>query len=142
MDRQFLKNPISSREQGEQFLRDLVKAELSFHLEDSPETIINCRTKERIFSDEEAVVVTQRVNELYALDWSEFECPIGFLLYLEGHFMEVETESELCAELEKFCKATGLRLASADELLICDDLTGSQRQYLSAFLMQWEKVVG
>jgi len=44
--------------------------------------VIDYATGERAFTDEEAEQLVKRVDEMYALEWGEYECPIGYLLHL------------------------------------------------------------
>lgn len=66
--------PIKNIAAGKAWIEALDAAGMSFHFEDSPETIIN--------GIKGVPLVRQRVSELYALDWSEagHECPIGYAL--------------------------------------------------------------
>jgi len=75
---------IKTRKDGEAFLRSLVQSDMSFHLEDNPRDVINGHTGEPLFTEQEAILVDARVNELYQLDWSDCECPIGFMLDIEN----------------------------------------------------------
>lgn len=59
--------PITTAAQALAFCNLLGAAGLTFHPDDSPETIINVRTGERIFTDYEAGFIRQRVQELHAL---------------------------------------------------------------------------
>ena len=76
--------PITNRAEAEQFLRDLVASDMQFHLEDDPADVINGPTGEPLFTADEVPHVNARVNELYSLDWSDCECPIGFMLDIEN----------------------------------------------------------
>lgn len=49
----------------------------------------------------------------------------------------IEHEAELCQELETFCNFEGLPLRCAMEL-IHEEISDSQRQWLSAFVQRWE----
>lgn len=76
---ELLARVIQTQEQAEQWIRDLVAIDLAFHFDDSPETIIDIRTDQRTFTDEEAVLIRARISEIYEHDY-EAGCPIGFLL--------------------------------------------------------------
>lgn len=76
---ELLARVIQTQEQAEQWIRDLVELNLAFHFEDRPETIVSNIAGERTFTDDEAVLVRARVDELYEHDY-EAGCPIGFLL--------------------------------------------------------------
>lgn len=74
--------PISSVEQGAEFLNALINAGMIYHLEDDPAAIVSTETGEPLFTSNEAVLIKQRVKELYALNWSAYgeACPIGYCL--------------------------------------------------------------
>lgn len=76
--------PITTRPQAEAFLRELVESDYEFHLEDDPRDIVKGSTGEPLFTEEQAVQVEARVGELYKLDWSDHECPIGFMMGIEN----------------------------------------------------------
>jgi hypothetical protein len=69
-------------EDGKAFIEALHGADMMFHFEDSPETIIKGRSDEPLFTRTEAKQVRDRVAELYAMDWATVghECPIGYAL--------------------------------------------------------------
>lgn len=68
---------------AKRWIEDLEKANLMFHFEDDPSTIIEGLSDCNLFTPEEATEVRKRVAELYVLDWpKEFECPIGYALHL------------------------------------------------------------
>lgn len=64
------------------FLSVLHREGKMFHLEDSPEDIINVRTGELIFTPEQCAQVRERVRECYRFNWGDYECPIGYALEL------------------------------------------------------------
>ena len=81
---ELLRRKITGLDEAKAWIADLVAIGLMFHFEDSADTIINGLTGERLFDDEEAVLVRARMAELYALDWpAEFECPIGYMMHVE-----------------------------------------------------------
>jgi hypothetical protein len=47
--------------------------------------------------------------------------------------------ASLTGELEAWCDAQGLAIASADEMLLRADLTPWQRLWLTSFVQRWEK---
>lgn len=75
-----LRRPIVTFDDAKAWIAELVAQRLEFHLEDATDDIISARTGERIFTDEEAEIVRQRVARLYEFDWREYECPIGYML--------------------------------------------------------------
>lgn len=78
-----LRAPITDLESAKAWLKALEEADLSFHLEDDPSDIILLRSGEPIFDPADVPLIRERVDSLYALDWGPFECPIGYLLFLE-----------------------------------------------------------
>lgn len=78
-----LRAPITDRASGEAWIRSLKEADLDFHFEDDPASIIYIRTGEPIFAEEDVPLIRERISALYALDWGEHDCPIGFLLSLD-----------------------------------------------------------
>lgn len=78
-----LRVPITDRASGEAWIRSLKEADLDFHFEDDPASIIYMRTGEPIFASEDVPLIRVAVHELYQLDWGEHDCPIGFLLSLD-----------------------------------------------------------
>jgi hypothetical protein len=78
-----LRAAVVDLDTGKAWLRALIDADLSFHLEDSADTIVAFKTDEPIFTPENAELVQERVAELYELDWGVFDCPIGFMLAYE-----------------------------------------------------------
>jgi hypothetical protein len=86
---ELLRRRITTLEEAKKWIEDLSALDLSFHFEDDPMTIVIGLSGVALFSDEEAVEVRRRQVELYALDWpEEFQCPIGYLLKIEGHLYE------------------------------------------------------
>lgn len=81
-----LNTPLTNRGEAMLFIRSLQEADMMFHFEDSPETIINGITGQRLFTDEEAVQVRARMEELYSFDWSDYECPIGYALSIDPNY--------------------------------------------------------
>ncbi|MGB0503022.1 MAG: hypothetical protein ACPGGD_03155 [Thalassolituus sp.] len=75
-----LNDKIANRAAADAWLNSLVDSGLYFHLESEPSEIVN-DSCERFFTDEEAELISQRVDELYELDWSDSDgCPIGYML--------------------------------------------------------------
>lgn len=67
------------------YITKLVAEGMDFHFEDDPHEVITYGTGgERCFTDQEADEIEKRVEEMYALDWGKYECPIGFLLHVRG----------------------------------------------------------
>jgi hypothetical protein len=56
--------PLTSQRDAQQFFRDLHAADLLFHPEDDPATIIN-QAGERIFTDAQCPLVVERIAETY-----------------------------------------------------------------------------
>lgn len=80
-----LRAPITDLASAKAWLDALIGADLSFHLEDSPETIIQGRTGEDLFYKKDCPLIRSRVEALYSFsDWGVFGCPIGYLLAEEA----------------------------------------------------------
>jgi hypothetical protein len=75
--------PIHDFESAKRWIEGISAAGLAFHFEDAGDTIIDAKTGERTFSDEEVPTVRDRVAALYLFEWGTYECPIGYLLALE-----------------------------------------------------------
>jgi hypothetical protein len=56
--------PLTSQRDAQQFFRDLHAADLLFHPDDDPATIIN-QAGERIFTDEQCPLIAERIAETY-----------------------------------------------------------------------------
>ena len=82
MNVKFLNAPLTTETQAKAWIEELVVQDKMFHFDDDPRTIIDVKTSERTFTDEEADSLTKRVNELYNFDWGEYECPIGYALHI------------------------------------------------------------
>lgn len=79
----FFTTQITTLDLGKAFIKQLVSNEISFHLEDPTNEIIKHepgKSPTRLFTDQESIYLTQRVKELYSLDWEEYNCPIDYLL--------------------------------------------------------------
>lgn len=59
------KNKITSTAEAEGFLFCLHDSGLSFHPEDNPASIINSKTGQRVFTDQQAADLTDRMEEVY-----------------------------------------------------------------------------
>jgi hypothetical protein len=82
-----LKAPITDLASAKAWIEALRAADLSFHFDDSPETVINLRSTEedaRVFHDADCPLIRERVGQLYDHEWGVFDCPIGFLLAIEA----------------------------------------------------------
>jgi hypothetical protein len=78
-----MKIEITGIEQAKSFIEALVAEGKDFHFDDDPREIIDYGTGERVFTDEEVKEVSQRLDEMYTLDWGIHECPIGYVLHLQ-----------------------------------------------------------
>lgn len=52
------------------------------------------------------------------------------------------TQGSLCDALEGFCKLHKLPFASADELMLSEEVDDDQREWLSEFVEAWDAVIG
>jgi hypothetical protein len=87
--------PIRNVYQAMKYIQFLIKTDQMFHFEDSPESIVSIATGEPSFPEFLWEDISNRVRDMYALDWSIMgtECPIGgyFLLGpLPFHYEEQE----------------------------------------------------
>ena len=64
MIRAYFKRKIKTIEEAEDFYRNLSKDNLLFHPDDKADQIVN-RNDLRIFTDQEALLIDQRVDETY-----------------------------------------------------------------------------
>ena len=93
------KKPITNIDEAKQFIKGLHDADLLFHFEDRPEEIIrDIDGSGRLFTDEEAADLCERVKELYSLDWSKVghECPIGYALEVVGAGIDTTLSLRSC----------------------------------------------
>lgn len=77
--------PVTDLASAKAWIAALHAADLSFHFEDSPETVINLRSTEpdpRVFHDADCPLLRERVAALYEQEWGVFNCPIGYSLAL------------------------------------------------------------
>lgn len=97
--RDFLTLPVTDLKSGQQYIRTLVANQCEFHFDDNPDEVIVVNHGGRaLFTTAEAAIVRARVAALRKLDWSSLgltwkdatanretvDCPIAYLLYLEG----------------------------------------------------------
>lgn len=80
-DMSFVHRPITDRASGEAFIALLHANRLMFHFEDDVHDIEWGEVAEAP-SYVELCALDARRRELYALDWEEHVCPIGFALSL------------------------------------------------------------
>jgi len=73
---------IETIEQAKAFIAGLVDQDKDYHFDDDPKEVIDYATGDRAFTDEEAEQLVKRIEEMCALEWGEYECPIGYLLHL------------------------------------------------------------
>jgi hypothetical protein len=80
-----LRAPITDLASGKAWLDALIGADLSFHLEDSPEEIVIGLSGERLFHKADHQLIRERVASLYGFkDWGVYDCPIGYMLAEEA----------------------------------------------------------
>lgn len=73
---------IETIDQAKGFIAGLMEQDRDYHFDDDPKEVIDYSTGERAFTDKEAEQLVKRIDEMYALEWGEYECPIGYLLHL------------------------------------------------------------
>lgn len=81
-----LSTHLATRGEAMLFIQELQEAGLMFHFEDDPDTIINGRTGHMLFTEEEADLVRERMNEIYSFDWADYDCPIGYALSIDPNY--------------------------------------------------------
>lgn len=64
--REYFLQPITTRDEAEQFILRLQRDGISFHFDDAPEEVVNM-ADQRVFTDAEAAALRPRVAELFAL---------------------------------------------------------------------------
>lgn len=76
--------PLTTIDEAKAFIENLHADGKMFHFEDSPDQIGNRVNGEWVdlWTPEECEQVSERVAELYSMDWSTVghECPIGYAL--------------------------------------------------------------
>lgn len=77
----FLAKPITDRAEGEAFIALLHANSLMFHFEDDVHDIIWGELAEAP-TYSQLCLLDQRRDELYELEWDEYECPIGYALHI------------------------------------------------------------
>lgn len=77
-------SPIKSREQAETFLKALSKGGYDYCFDDDPDTIMKGHSGDRLFTDEQASHMRQRLAEMNTLDWGEHDDAQGYLLDIEN----------------------------------------------------------
>ena len=133
--------PLRTIEQGKAWIAALQAADMMFHFEDSPETIISMATDAPLFTKADAKLVAMRVAELYAMDWATVghECPIGYALEVMDPEQYAPTLDHLTEEYQAHLTVCKLPQVSAEELLH-ETLTDHQRRWVSTFIRRWEAV--
>jgi len=76
----FMYQPITCLAEGKIFIDELIGKDMSFHLEDDPADIIKGGTDDTLFTEQQAEAIEKRVTELYAIEWGEYDCPIGYMM--------------------------------------------------------------
>lgn len=71
--------PIRSEDEARKWIKDLHEAGLSFHFDDPPDEVINVRTNERIFHDDDVVLIRARVAELFDFQFDPFELALALI---------------------------------------------------------------
>lgn len=74
--RDYFLTPITKSQDAEGFFFCLYQDGLLFHPEDDPSTVINAQSGKRIFTDSEAPLIRQRIDEVYEV----MDDPCDFIL--------------------------------------------------------------
>lgn len=72
--------PIRTANEARKWIGMLHRNGLSFHFDDDPKTVIDVKTDERLFHDDDLVLIRARVAELFDFDFD----PFAFALALGG----------------------------------------------------------
>jgi hypothetical protein len=85
--------PVLRYEHAIKLICELIKNGHHFHYDEDPTDIINLETGKRVFSDYVAEELRQRMEEMFALDWthSVFDDPFDAGLYLMKAFEAEKT---------------------------------------------------
>ena len=83
MNKKIISKKINDINDAKAFISHLVQNESSFHFDDDASDIID-KEGNKFFSDEDAIIINDRLDEMYNLDWSNesCQCPIGYELKL------------------------------------------------------------
>lgn len=80
-----MRRPIRSMSGAKEFFKALHRAGLAYHPDDDPATIVVAGGK-RLFTDEQAEDLRNRMAEVRKFDWSKWggvaDCPCGYTLHL------------------------------------------------------------
>ena len=93
-----LRAPVTDLASGKAWLKALVEANLTFHLEDDPGEIVYIQTGEPIFDPADVPIIRERVASLYALEWGprpglgKWYCPIGYMASVEPFEAELQAK--------------------------------------------------
>ncbi len=82
--RDVISRPITDLKSAKLWICGLIDSGLSYHFDDSPETVVCHPSDEPIFTAAECPILRERIQQLYTFNWGRFDCPIGFLLYIEN----------------------------------------------------------
>ena len=82
--------PINSREEAENYIASMAKANTLYHFEDDAATIFNTLTNKPLFSPSQAVLANNRSTELQSLNWEPYADVFDYVI---KHFWE-EVEEE------------------------------------------------
>lgn len=78
-----LRTKITTVDEGKAYIKWLCESGNSYHLEDDASDIGNFNSAGEFIpchSEEDATEFNARAEELYELDWAEYDCPIGYML--------------------------------------------------------------
>lgn len=74
-----LTSPIETLDDGRAWIRALIAADLLFHFEDSPESILAGVDGKPLFAPHDVPLIKRQIAALYRLEWPD-GCPIGYAL--------------------------------------------------------------
>lgn len=128
-----LKAPVTTLNEAYDWIRGLVEADLLFHFDDGPENIIMHATGAPLFSDADAAIVAERLEQIYDVGapwWGQELCPIGVALMhddCQGYRPTADSPLyRLHGEPNEF---NGIACFKEGGVYICDDYANREGEF-------------
>ena len=121
-------------QEAKSFLTKLESEGLMYHLDDDAVDCLN-----QVTTQERAEQIQKTVNEIYSasLDWGEYECPIGYCIYLT----KFSLFNYMADILDNFYTKNNLEHCCALESLIGGNYENEeQKAWLVRFGEVWDRV--
>lgn len=92
--------PIRTADEARKWIQLLTKHELAFHFDDDPATIFRGGSDERLFHDDDVVLVRARVAELFDFDFDPFAfaLALGWASCMRHEWDEAEKPNLRCVK--------------------------------------------